>query len=68
MYTENQYDYDSFQEITSCCDICGLRLSYHAGMTENSPDLCDECSNKMFMMDDGIIKDSISKFAVGNVI
>ncbi|QTA80197.1 Uncharacterized protein dnl_24910 [Desulfonema limicola] len=66
MYQDN-YNYNNFQEMTDHCDICGCNSFYQTGVTEGYPCLCSDCSNKMLMLDDGIIKESIMKFAVGNV-
>jgi len=67
MYQENQYDYDSFVKITDHCDICGSNSFYQTGMMESDLCLCGDCSSKMILMDDGIIKNSIMKFVIGNV-
>jgi len=67
MYQENQYNYGNFQETTDHCDICGVNSCYQTDMTEKDIYVCSDCSDKMGMLDDGIIKDSIIRFAEGNV-
>lgn len=66
MINENIYDNDYANETACSCDLCGT-CSLSSEMKDNCLYLCTDCTQRLDSLENGIIKESIMKFTIGNV-
>jgi hypothetical protein len=65
-YGSYYYAYYGGQDAWTC-DLCGQRITGTANVEDSGMSLCTHCQFRWNMLDEGLTKDCISKFALGNV-